>query len=262
MAIRLPSPLVLLTAAFLFICGLALAVGAAAPARADHHAEGHAAHAADEASDKAKEMAADKASDVVLYEPGVHYEELLVPVSTLDPSKVEVDEMFSYGCIHCFNFDAAVSEWASRQDDGVIFTRVPAIFNKAWQMLAQAYYTAEALGVSDKTHDALFAAIHTYNKDLRTPEAIGEVFKEAAGVKPEAFMKAFNSFSVRSKVQQADSRARQVRLSSVPTLVVNGKYKTNSTLAGTNVGMLQVVDFLIKKEQAAAKAKQSEAAAE
>ena len=72
-------------------------------------------------------------------------------------------------------------------------------------------------------------------------------------------MKAFNSFSVRSKVQQADSRARQARLSSVPTLVVNGKYKTNSSRAGTNVGMLQVVDFLVKKEQAARKAAMADA---
>lgn len=218
---------------------------------ADHHgAQGeHGAHAAE-----AKVAAG---SEVVLYESGVHYEELLVPVPTSDPSKVEVVEMFSYLCIHCFNFDAAVSEWASRQDDGVAFSRTPAIFNKTWQLFAQAFYTAEALGVSDKTHDALFEAVHTYKEDLRTPTAIAGLFKRVAGVESEAFMKAFNSFSVRSKVQQADSRARQVRLSSVPTLVVNGKYKTSSTQAGTNVGMLQVVDFLIKKEQAAAQAKAS-----
>ena len=190
--------------------------------------------------------------EAVLYESGVHYEELLIPVATSDPDKIEVVEMFSYLCIHCFNFDAAVSEWAKRQDDGVVFTRVPAIFSKPWQLFAQAFYTAEALGVSDKTHDAIFEAVHTSKQDLRTPEALAGLFRKVAGVEEEAFMKAFNSFSVRSKVQQADSRGRQVRLSSVPTLVVNGKYKTNSSLAVTNIGMLQVVDFLIKKERAAA----------
>ena len=112
--------------------------------------------------------------------------------------------------------------------------------------------------MSDKTHDAIFEAVHTFKQDMRTPEALAGLFKKAAGVEEEAFMKAFNSFSVRSKVQQADSRARQVRLSSVPTLVVNGKYKTNSSKAGTNIGMLQVVDFLIKKEQAAAAAAEAE----
>ena len=202
------------------------------------------------------------AQEVVLYESGVHYEELLVPLPTNDPDKIEVVEMFSYLCIHCFNFDAAVSEWASRQDEGVVFSRIPAIFNKTWQLFAQAFYTAEVLGVSDKTHDALFEAVHTHKQDLRTPEALGALFRRVAGVDQAAFMKAFNSFSVRSKVQQADSRARQVRLQSVPTLVVNGKYKTNSTRAGTNVGMLQVVDFLIKKEQATRKAAMVEAGAQ
>ena len=199
------------------------------------------------------------AQEVVLYESGVHYEELLVPLPTNDPDKIEVIEMFSYLCIHCFNFDAAVSEWASRQDEGVVFSRIPAIFNKTWQLFAQAFYTAEVLGVGDKTHDALFEAVHTHKQDLRTPEALGALFQRVAGVDQAAFMKAFNSFSVRSKVQQADSRARQARLSSVPTLVVNGKYKTNSSRAGTNVGMLQVVDFLVKKEQAARKAAMADA---
>lgn len=192
------------------------------------------------------------ASEVVLYEAGVHYEELLVPVSTNDPDKVEVVEMFSYLCIHCFNFDAAVSEWASRQEDGVAFNRIPAIFSKDWAILAQAFYTAEALGVSDKVHDPIFEAVHTFKQDVRNTDALAELFERVAGVEKQAFLKAYNSFSVRSKVQQANSRARQVRLQSVPTLVVNGKYKTNSSMAGTNVGMLQVVDFLIKKEQAAA----------
>jgi len=236
MAIRLSTSLIALFAAVTLIV--------AGPARGDHHEGAH------EVVEDAPAVPAVK--NVVLYESGVHYEELLVPVPNSDPNKIEVVEMFSYLCIHCFNFDAAVSEWAKRQGDDVAFTRVPAIFSKPWQLYAQAFYTSEALGVSDKTHDALFEAVHTFKQDLRTPEAIAGLFLKVAGVEEKAFMKAFNSFSVRSKVQQADSRARQVRLSSVPTLIVNGKYKTNSSLAGTNVGMLQVVDFLIEKERAEA----------
>lgn len=238
------------------LLALPLALGLSAfsvAAVADHHegekADGHA-HA-----DKAP--AAEVKDGVVLYEAGVHYEELLVPSAPADSSTVEVVEMFSYLCIHCFNFDAAVSEWSLRQNEGVTFTRIPAIFNKTWALFAQAFYTAEALGVSDKTHDALFEAVHTYKEDLRSPSSIAALFKRVAGVEQEAFQKAFDSFSVRSKLQQADSRARQFRLQSVPTMVVNGKYKTSSTMAGTNIGMLQVVDFLVKKEQAAKAAARS-----
>lgn len=231
--------------------GLAVVVAYSGPnAFADHHggekAESPTGHAHSESA-----VAASTADGIVLYESGVHYEELLVPAAPADSSTVEVAEVFSYLCIHCFNFDAAVHEWSLRQNDGVTFTRIPAIFNKQWALFAQAFYTAEALGVSDKTHDALFEAVHTYRENLNTPAAFAALFKRVAGVEKEAFQKAFDSFSVRSKLQQADSRARQFRLQSVPTMVVNGKYKTNSTMAGTNIGMLQVVDFLVKKEQAA-----------
>lgn len=234
-------------ARFLPALSLSLLLSAGAGfAYADHHegaAEGEAVETA--------------AAPVVLYEAGVHYEELLVPSAPADSSTVEVVEMFSYLCIHCFNFDAAVHEWSIRQDDGVTFTRIPAIFNKSWALFGQTYYTAEALGVTDKTHDALFEAIHTRKENLGTPAAIAALFNRVAGVEQEAFQKAFDSFSVRSKLQQADSRARQFRLQSVPTMVVNGKYKTSSTMAGTNIGMLQVVDFLVKKEQATKNAAQS-----
>ncbi len=234
--------------------GLSLALSAASQlAHADHH-EG-AAHAHAHAGHTATAQAGKE--DVVLYEAGVHYEELLVPSEPADSDTVEVVEMFSYGCIHCFNFDAAVHEWSLRQDEGVTFTRIPAIFSQAWALLAQTYYTAEALGVTDKTHDALFEAIHTHKANLGTPAAMAALFKQAADVEQADFQKAFDSFSVRSKLQQADSRARQFRLQSVPTMVVNGKYKTSSSMAGTNIGMLQVVDFLVKKEQAAKMAAES-----
>jgi len=251
MAIRLPeffapafAPAFATVAVAVLIGAVSLALSPAA--LADHHegaddGHGHATQAA----------AAPAPGQVREFKSGVHYEELLVPLTVSDPDTIEVTEMFSYMCIHCFNFDAAVHVWSERLPEDVTFKQVPAIFNKVWGLFAQAFYTAEALGVSDKTHDALFAAVHNQRRDLRTPDAMAGLFKEAAGVEKEAFLKAFNSFSVRSKVQQADSRARQARLSSVPTLIVAGKYKTDSSKAGTNNGMLQVANFLIEKERKA-----------
>jgi thiol:disulfide interchange protein DsbA len=77
------------------------------------------------------------------------------------------------------------------------------------------------------------------------------LFNRTAGVVEADFMRAFNSFSVRSKVQQADTRGRQYRVAAVPTLVVNGKYKVDGRMAGSNTGMLRIADYLIKKELAA-----------
>ena len=187
------------------------------------------------------------------YEAGVHFEELPIAVPAVQAGKLEVVEMFSYMCVHCFNFDAPVSVWAERQPEDVAFRREPAIFNKSWELMAQAFYTAEALGVADKTHDRIFEAIHSQGQDLRDPAKMAALFKQFAGTEEADFMQAFGSFSVRSKVQQANTRGRQYRVAAVPTLIVAGKYKVDGRMAGSNTGMLKVANYLLEKERAAVK---------
>ena len=181
---------------------------------------------------------------------GEHYEVLEVPVGTRDADKVEVVEMFSYACIHCFNFEPYVKAWSAKQDDGVDFYVVPAIFNADWERLAQAYYTAEALGVVDKVHARMFDGIHNRNEDLRQPELLAPIYQELGGVSEADFGAAFSSFSVKSRVQQAKAKGRAYRITGVPTLIVNGKYRIDGRMAGGNAAMLEVVDFLVAKEQA------------
>lgn len=185
---------------------------------------------------------------------GTHYEVLEIPVDTQDKSKVEVVEMFSYACIHCFNFDPYVKSWETRQPEDVDFRLVPAIFNQDWQLLAQAFYTAEALGVTDAVHQRMFEGIHQKNEDLRQPTLLAPIFAELAEVKPDDFNAAYGSFSVRSRVQQASALARAYRITGVPTMIVNGKYRIDGKMAGGNAEMLQVVDFLVAQERAAAAA--------
>jgi thiol:disulfide interchange protein DsbA len=168
------------------------------------------------------------------YEVGVHYERLPIAVDTAVPSKIEVVEVFSYGCPHCFSFEPAIEAWRARQPADVNFRRIPAVFRSDWLILAQAYYTAEVLA---------------------------KIFQDSAGVDGEQFLKVLNSFGVRSKVQQADAQARMYRVPGVPTLIVNGKYRVNGgQLVGTNIEMLDVVDYLVAKERDARKATDQTAA--
>jgi thiol:disulfide interchange protein DsbA len=181
---------------------------------------------------------------------GEHYEVLPIAVDTADPESLEVVEVFSYMCVHCYNFDPAVSAWSAAQADNVDFVRVPAIFNDDWESLAQAYYAAEVLGVSEEVHMPIFNAIHAKQIDLRRPELLAKIFADEASVSKEDFDQAFNSFSVRSRVQQAKAKGRAYRVTGVPTLIVNGKYRVDGRMAGNNTRMLQVVDFLVAKEAA------------
>ena len=185
------------------------------------------------------------------FQPGVHYAELPIPVDTTSPGKVEVVELFSYGCIHCYQFEDALESWRKGQSGDVVFRRVPAVFNDQFAYLAQVFYAAEALGVTDRVHTPLFEAIHDKQADLRDPNLLASIFTSSANVSGEELIKVLNSFSVRSRVQQADGYGRMYALTGVPSLVVNGKYRVDGRMAGNNTRMLQVVDQLVERERAA-----------
>jgi protein dithiol oxidoreductase (disulfide-forming) len=188
------------------------------------------------------------------FEEGVHYERLPIPVETRNAQKVEVVEVFSYACIHCKNFQLELDEWRAGIPEHVDFQRMPATFNETWVALAQAFYTAEALGVTEQVHDPIFSAIHDRNQNLADPALMAEVFQTSAGIKPEQFNQVYRSFSVRSRVQQADARGRAYRLTGTPTLIVDGTFRVDARSAGGNAGMLAVVDHRGAERRAAAEA--------
>ncbi len=186
------------------------------------------------------------------FESGVHYAELPIPVETNAPEgAVEVVEVFSYACIHCYNFEPFVRAWKERQPDDVAFRRVPAVFNPVWEMLGQAYYAAEALGVLDAVHMPLFEAIHVHRMDIRDAELLGRIFRRYADTPAEEFSKVFRSFGVVSSARQARAQSQAYRISGVPSLIVAGKYRIETGMAGGLEQMLAVVDFLVEKERGA-----------
>lgn len=184
------------------------------------------------------------------YQAGIHYDLLPQPVRTRDATKIEVVELFWYGCPHCYHFEPLVKQWKKTLSDDVDFWRSPAMWNPRMKIHAQAFFTAESLGVLDKLHNPLFTSLVVERKRLDKPEEIEDLFA-SYGVDREAFRKTFNSFGIVSQVKQADARARSYRISGTPELVVNGKYRISAGKAGGQEEMLQVADFLIKKERKA-----------
>lgn len=182
-----------------------------------------------------------------------HYETIETPLTTEDPTRVEVTEFFSYACIHCYNFDPVLEAWLEHQPDDVVFRRVPAIFFQNWLPFAQAYYTALALDVVDESHQAFFKAVHVEQRQLVEPRDIAGFYAQF-GVSEGDFLKTYNSFGVRSRVQNARAHSRAYG-TGVPTLIVNGKYRVHGRLDGLQgkgfEDMLAVVDFLVEQERKA-----------
>jgi thiol:disulfide interchange protein DsbA len=184
-----------------------------------------------------------------LYVEGTHYERLPEPVRTADPARIEVVELFWYGCSHCFHFEPLLAKWEPTLAKDVDFHRSPAMWNKLMAVHAQAFYAAEALGVLNKLNQPLFEALNVQRKRLESEDEIAELFV-ANGVTDADFRKAFNSFGVQSKVKQADARQRSYKTTGTPEMIVNGKFRVSARLAGSPEAMLKVVDFLLAKERA------------
>tara|TARA_B100000959_G_scaffold81568_1_gene86842 strand:- start:47 stop:817 length:771 start_codon:yes stop_codon:yes gene_type:complete len=181
------------------------------------------------------------------------YIKIAQPVRTSDPNKIEVSEVFWYGCSHCFSFEPMVHAWAEKLPSDVVFVRSPAMWNELMVTHAQAFYAAEALGVLDKVHQPLFDEINLKKNPLRDRDAIEKVFLAHTEVSAEDFRKAFDSFGVKSQVRQADARARSYGIAGTPEIIVNGKYRVTGRSAGSKANMLKVAEQLIAQERAAKK---------
>ncbi|ABL02664.1 DSBA oxidoreductase [Candidatus Ruthia magnifica str. Cm (Calyptogena magnifica)] len=181
------------------------------------------------------------------YEAGIDYVVLDKPVKTTTGNKIEVRELFWYYCLHCYNFEPLMNEWFKTKLSNVEFVRQPAIFSKRWLNGAIFYFVLEELNLVEKLHEVLFDTIHTKNKRFNSKESFIS-WVTSFGVDKTKIEKAFDSFSVKIKVNKSKLNTLKYKVTGVPVMVINGKYLIDATHAGSHTNMLKVVDFLIKKE--------------
>ena len=188
-------------------------------------------------------------------ELGNQFKQTAQAIPTDTPAKIEVTELFWYGCPHCYHLEAPLSAWVKKLPPDVYFKRVPGVPRQDWAPMAKAYYTLEALGLVDKLHVPLFDAIHKQKTLNPTSEkaAIDWIAKQS-GMDQKKVAETFNSFSVNTKVMRAVQVFRASGATGVPALIVDGKYLTSSTMAGGNDEVLKVADYIItnaRKDKAA-----------
>lgn len=184
------------------------------------------------------------------FELGEHYERLTPAQPTSSgPDQIEVAEVFWYACPHCYTFDPYLESWKENLPGDVSFVRIPVLWAGIHQLHARIYYTAETLNKLDEMHADIFREIHVNRNGLDNAAAIGSFFGNY-GVDAATFDSTFESFAVYTKLQRADELARRYRISSVPTVIVNGKYTTSATMAGSYPILLEVIDELIAMERA------------
>lgn len=188
------------------------------------------------------------------FQPGVHYKVLTEPSMPRDESKVEVAEIFWYGCPHCYHLEPLVQGWKAKLPADVDFLRIPAQFSKQWQLHAALYYMTEVLGVTAKTHGPIFDAIQGQKMRL-FDKFEQQKFLAPYGVSEADFNRVWDSNGVRRLMAQADQKVRQYQVNGVPAIIVNGKYMVDAASAGGQDKIFAVVDYLIEQERAKLKGK-------
>ena len=191
-------------------------------------------------------MAASTLLQAADYKEGVHYKKL----SEQQPEsgeRVEVLQFFWYGCPHCYTFEPYVNAWKKSKPDNVDFARVPAIFRPDWEVQARAYYALSNMGIIEDMHGKIFEALHKKKKRLDTKEKMTD-FLVKNGVDKAAFEKEYNSFTTDGMVRKAKKKMKAYRIQGVPSMVINGKYLTSGSMAGSYDNMVKITNYLIEKE--------------
>jgi thiol:disulfide interchange protein DsbA len=182
----------------------------------------------------------------------------LVPAqpTSSSPDKVEVVEVFWYGCPHCFALDPSLETWRSKNKAAYVeFVRVPVMWGPVHKQHARLYYTIQALGKYEQLHSAVFREIHVMNNflasktgDEKESEQLQKKFLAEHGVSAADFDKTYRSFSVESKLARADELTRRYKVTGVPFFVVNGKYTADVGTAGGEAQLITLLDDLAAAE--------------
>jgi thiol:disulfide interchange protein DsbA len=176
------------------------------------------------------------------------FDELNPPQPTQTGDKIEVVEVFWYGCPHCYSLEPYLEKWLESIPEDVEFRRVPGVLGKNWLPHARAYYTAEILGILDNIHKPLFEAIHRENRNIMDEKRLRDFFAQQ-GVKKAEFDKVYRSQEVTDKIKEAFTASVGYKLTGVPSIIINGKYRTSASMTGSNQKLIDVINQLVEHER-------------
>ena len=180
------------------------------------------------------------------YELGKDYQLIDNPLPVRQDGMVEVSEIFWYGCNHCYSFESTINNWDANKPDYVKFSKMPVTWSQIHQLHASLYHTIEALKLGKGAHTAVFTTIHKENNFLGSQRSVVK-FLSKLGVDEEKSKQYLNSFAVKQKVSRGMQVSKQLRITSVPMIIVDGKYMIVSKPSRQE--MLEVLDYVVELQK-------------
>lgn len=179
---------------------------------------------------------------------GKQYALINPPVPVTETGKIEVIELFGYGCGACYKFEEQLQPWVAKLPADVSFKRIPAMFGGKWDAHGQLFLTLQAMRVEPQVHEAVFAAIHQQGKKLVEREDMAELLA-TQGVDKAIFLQTYDSFAIIGQVANAKRLSMAYQVNSVPTMIVNGSYRFDARSTGGWPQTLKVAEQLIEQER-------------
>lgn len=185
---------------------------------------------------------------------GLNYIPLPTPRETTAPAgKIQVSEVFWYGCGHCYALDPVLEEWNEKKAPYIDFVRVPVIWGPFHQQHAKLFYTLHALK-RPELHAAVFDAIHKEqnplaDRDEAKAREMHFAFLNRHGVTRDQFDAAYDSMIVTTNVRRAAEMTQTYQVASVPVIFVAGKYSTGISEAGGPHQLISLIDALAESEK-------------
>ncbi|WMP16264.1 thiol:disulfide interchange protein DsbA/DsbL [Thiothrix lacustris] len=184
------------------------------------------------------------------FKEGTQYVTISPPIPTEVPAgKVEVTELFWYGCPHCYAMEPTINTFLSKKPDNVVFQRVPATLSPRWAYHAKLYYVGKMLDPdgAKNVHTKIFEALQKQRRQINDDASMTRFFVEL-GFKADQVTNALNSMEMKAMMARADEVGTKSKADSVPVIIVNGKYRTSPSMVGSEEKLLQVINYLVTRE--------------
>jgi len=162
--------------------------------------------------------------------------------------KIVIYEFFWYGCPHCFNIEPTIVKIESNLNQDTVLIKLPLALKESWVNHAKAFFSMQQMNIDNNLHSKIFEEIHINGNRLDTKSALVD-FIDSEGFDGSSFSKNFDSFGTEIRIKKANKLARQYQITSVPTIIINGKYLTSGSFVSSYEELYDVVNFLVEKER-------------
>ncbi len=175
----------------------------------------------------------------------VDYRILPQPQPVQTGERIEVIDFFFYACPYCNELAPHLERWLKRKPADVVFRRMPVVRHDSWVPLAKTFFALETMGEAERLHLAVYRSYHVEDLYMSQEKVIAE-WATKNGLDSDKFMSIYRSDEVKQKVELAKKMTRDYDIQGTPSIVVDGRYLTSTSMTPSVAQVIPVIDGLVR----------------